>query len=159
MGLDKDGKIHCEGTHPLWNDNYSELRGVADIDISRYCFLALKEDGTVVAIGDNEYGCCNTQDWHDISYIYSGEGTSIGVTRDGMFVYSKGNYKGPEIRWENMKKVIDGPNGFIGLTQFGEMVCTENCSYKKLLNDERISKTVIDDMSYQEDGTPAAFLR
>jgi len=46
--------------------------------------VGLKVDGTVVAVGHNEYGQCNTQDWKDIVAISSGGNYSYGSHTVGL---------------------------------------------------------------------------
>lgn len=38
----------------------------ATIAAGRRHTIGLKSDGTVVAVGDNEFGQCNVNDWRDI---------------------------------------------------------------------------------------------
>jgi alpha-tubulin suppressor-like RCC1 family protein len=48
--------------------------------------VGLKENGTVIAVGDNEYGQCDTGDWEDVVAISAGSNTTVGLKRDGTVV-------------------------------------------------------------------------
>ena len=48
--------------------------------------MGLKSDGTVVAVGDNEYGQCNVYDWSDIVAISAGKYYTVGLKSDGTVV-------------------------------------------------------------------------
>lgn len=47
--------------------------------------VGLKADGTVVAVGDNEYGQCDVSDWTDIVAI-SVDDHTVGLKKDGTVV-------------------------------------------------------------------------
>ena len=42
-----------------------------------------KQDGTVVAAGDNQYGQCNVASWKDIRAIACGGNYTLGIQKDG----------------------------------------------------------------------------
>ena len=48
--------------------------------------VALKNDGTVVAIGKNDKGQCNVGSWKDIVAISAGRGHTVGLKADGTVV-------------------------------------------------------------------------
>jgi len=48
--------------------------------------VALKEDGTVVAVGSNSSGQCNVNDWRDIVAISVGLDHTVGLKSDGTVV-------------------------------------------------------------------------
>lgn len=48
--------------------------------------VGLKEDGTVVAVGQNEYGQLNVGDWKDVVDVFATEMATIGLRNDG-YVY------------------------------------------------------------------------
>ena len=63
----------------------------------------LKEDGTVVAAGYNEYGQCNVSDWKDIVAISAGDGYTLGLKTDGKVV-TAGKYVHSDISgWTGIK--------------------------------------------------------
>ncbi|PFR26920.1 chromosome condensation regulator [Bacillus cereus] len=48
--------------------------------------VGLKSDGTVVAVGWNQYGQCNVSDWRDIVAISAGCAHTVGLKSDGTVV-------------------------------------------------------------------------
>ena len=78
LGDYKDAK---ERSRLLW-------REAAQIAVSAGEFhtVGLKADGTVVAVGDNEYGRCNVSGWRDIVAISAGGWHTVGLKADGTVV-------------------------------------------------------------------------
>lgn len=48
--------------------------------------VGLKEDGTVVAVGSNDYGECEVSEWNNIVAIQASSGCTFGKKADGTFV-------------------------------------------------------------------------
>ena len=48
--------------------------------------MGLKTDGTVVAVGYNEYGQCDVDDWTDIVQVAAGYIHTVGLRSDGTVV-------------------------------------------------------------------------
>jgi len=46
----------------------------------------LKNDGTLVYTGSNEYGQCDVSNWGDIVYIVAGSYHTVGLHSDGTFI-------------------------------------------------------------------------
>lgn len=97
--------------------------------------VGLKEDGSVVAAGDNTYGQCNVQDWEHIVAIAAGDWHTVGLREDGSVVatglYEDGDYiPGTSSDpcavdvWEDIV-AIDANDGYtLGLTSEGTIVAT-----------------------------------
>lgn len=81
-----------------WNDIVSISSGAGHV-------LGLKEDGTVVAFGDNEYGQCNVEDWTNIVAIAAGGAFSVGLRCDGTVLASGLNNTG-QCDLENWKDIV-----------------------------------------------------
>ena len=56
------------------------------ISAGYYHTVALKQDGTVVAVGDNKYGQCNIDGWSNIVSIAAGSYHTVGLKADGTVV-------------------------------------------------------------------------
>ena len=56
---------------------------VTQISAGTSHIIALKDDGTVIAKGDNYYGQCEVDEWKDIIKIEASGNTSIGYAQDG----------------------------------------------------------------------------
>jgi len=72
--------------------------------------VGLKTDGTVVAVGDNDHGQCNTGRWRDIVAVSAGAQHTIGLKADGTVV-AVGNNKDGQCNtnfWRNIVAVSAG---------------------------------------------------
>lgn len=56
--------------------------------------VGLKRDGTVVAVGNNDYGQRNVSDWTGIVAVAAGACHTVGVKRDGTVVTAGWNDDG-----------------------------------------------------------------
>ena len=95
------------------------------IAAGEYHTVALKSDGTVVAVGDNTYGQCNVSGWTDIVAIDASNNTTVGLKADGTVVATgddPGGYDYNDYRkWTNIVAIsMDG--GLVGLTSAGTVV-------------------------------------
>ena len=71
MGNDKHNQCDVSG----WIDIVAIAAGTNHT-------IGLKSDGTVVAVGWNEYGQCNVSDWRDIVAIAAGCAHTVGLKSD-----------------------------------------------------------------------------
>lgn len=99
-GLDSTGQIHVAGYNAQnilddinanideWSDIVAISAGGGRIGINgeRGHVVALKQDGTVVAAGDNGRGQCNVQGWSNIIAVSAGAYHTVGLTSDGTVV-------------------------------------------------------------------------
>lgn len=93
--------------------------------------VALKNDGTVVAIGDNSKGQCNTEKWNDIARVYAG-GEHTVVLDKNKAVYATGdNSKGQcdVSRWKDIIDVSAGELHTVGVENVGRVVATGDNTY------------------------------
>jgi len=56
--------------------------------------VAIKKDGTVVAVGDNQYGQCDVSGWTDIVQVAAGRHHTVGLKADGTVVATGWNAYG-----------------------------------------------------------------
>ena len=61
-----------------------KVRGM--VAAGRLHTVALREDGTVLATGDNQFGQCDVETWSDIVTIAAGKYHTVGVRKDGTVV-------------------------------------------------------------------------
>ena len=54
----------------------------------------MKKDGTVLAVGDDQYGQCQVDDWTNIVAICAGQYHTVGLKADGTLVATGRNDKG-----------------------------------------------------------------
>ena len=90
--------------------------------------VALKSDGTVVAVGDNEYGQCDVSDWTDIVAISAGWEHTAGLKSDGTVVAVGDNEYGQcDVSvWTDIVAISAGEAHTIGLKSDGTVVAVGN---------------------------------
>lgn len=95
--------------------------------------VGLRADGHVVAVGDNEYGQCNVEDWEDIIAIAAGDWHTVGLRNDGTVVSTKPDPdKHPELYlgacnvegedWTNVIEISAGCGITVGLKEDGSVI-------------------------------------
>jgi alpha-tubulin suppressor-like RCC1 family protein len=84
----------------------------------------LESDGTVVAVGYNEYGCCNIGGWTDITQVAAGWSYTVGVKSDGTVVAVGNNYYGQcDVGgWAGINQTAAGWSHTVGLKSGGTVV-------------------------------------
>ena len=86
--------------------------------------IGLKTDGTVVAVGHNEYGQSDVDSWSDIVQIVAGMYHTIGLKTDGTVVAVGDNEYGQSDldSWSDIVQVAAGQYHTIGLKSDGTVV-------------------------------------
>jgi alpha-tubulin suppressor-like RCC1 family protein len=102
--------------------------------------VALKSDGTVMAVGDNKYGQCNVSDWRKIVSVAAGNvhmapntgnAHTIGLKSDGTVVAVGWNARGQcsVSGWRNIVAVAAGCTHTLGLKSDGTVVAVGDNEY------------------------------
>ena len=74
------------------------------IDTDQFSTLELKNNGPVVANGNNEHGQCDLQDWTNILYVIADFDLTIGVKTDGTLVVAGKTEYLPDLSgWTGLK--------------------------------------------------------
>lgn len=83
--------------------------------------VGLKDDGTVMAVGDNGYGQLNVFSWTGIKAIAAGRSHTVGLKEDGTVVATGNNYFGTinVSDWTNIKAIAAGGWHTVGLREDG----------------------------------------
>ena len=95
--------------------------------------VGLKSDGTVVAVGSNEYGQCDVSGWRNIVAVSEGDFHTVGLKSDGTVVavgsnkYGKCDVSG----WRNIVAVSAGDFHTVGLKSDGTVVAVGSNEYGK----------------------------
>ena len=86
--------------------------------------VGLKADGTVVAVGYNEYGQCNVSGWQDIVAVSAGGEHTVGLKADGTVVAVGYNGYGQcdVSDWQDIVAVSAGGDYTVGLKADGTVV-------------------------------------
>jgi hypothetical protein len=84
----------------------------------------LKTDVTVIFNGDNEFGRCDIQNWHDIIAISTGNSHTVGLRIDGTVVAVGDNSNGQcnTSSWNNIVAISAGYGYTVGLKDDGTVV-------------------------------------
>lgn len=97
VGLTKEGEVLITGygaqrqLSEIDTDEWKTVMAIAaggggkDVEGNGHT-VGLRADGTVVAIGDNQFGQCNVFDWTDIVAIAAGDWHTVGLKSDGTVV-------------------------------------------------------------------------
>jgi hypothetical protein len=85
--------------------------------------VGIKSDGTVVAVGANEYGQCDVGSWMDIVQIDAGWHHTVGLRSDGTVV-AMGAYGSNVGGWTDIVQVAAGEHYTVGLKSDGTVTAT-----------------------------------
>ena len=93
--------------------------------------VGLKADGTVIAIGWNNNGQCNTDSWHDIIAISAGGDHTVGLKRGGTVIAIGGNDYGQcnVNSWNNIIAISAGSSYTLGLRKDGTVIAVGDNDY------------------------------
>ena len=94
------------------------------ISAASYHTVALKSDGTVVAVGSEQYGCNDVSDWSDIVAVSAGTRHIVGLKSDGTVVAEGRNDKDQcdVFDWTGMVAISAGGYHTVGLRSDGTVV-------------------------------------
>ena len=100
--------------------------------------VALKQDGSVVGVGYNDYGQLDTGSWTDIIQVAAGSYHTVGLKSDGTVV-AKGRDAYGELDvglWNNIMQVAAGSYHTVGLKSDGTVVAVGRNAYGQLFVEE-----------------------
>jgi hypothetical protein len=126
--------------------------------------VGLKEDGTVVAVGDPGYDRLNVSAWTNIRAIAAGKFHTVGLKEDGTVVAVgfSGNDRLNVSTWTNIKAIAAGANYTVGLKEDGTVVAVGYDNYgqrRNVLswtNIKAIAAGTYHTVGLKEDGTVVA---
>ena len=85
--------------------------------------VSLRDDGTVLAAGDNGAGQCNVQDWESVAAVYAHDSITAGLRTDGTVVVAGREALSESVSsWEEVTMLALGINHILGLTQDGRVL-------------------------------------
>ena len=121
--------------------------------------VGLKADGTVVAVGHNEYGQCNVQDWTDIIAISAGSFHTVGLKANGTVVATGlgSNGECDVSDWANIIAISAGNDHTVGLKSDGTVVVAGDedgeLDFSNWTNITAIAAGYFDTYGVKSDGT------
>lgn len=85
--------------------------------------LALHENGTVSAAGNNVDGCMDVSAWRNVKSIIAGKYHSFGLTEDGSLLFCGRNDRGQGgvSGWTGIRRLYAAENYAVGVTYEGEL--------------------------------------
>jgi hypothetical protein len=104
---------------------------IEQVDGGGFFMVGLKNDGTVVAVGDNSRGQCNVGGWTDIIQVTAGLDNTLGLKSDGTVVAVGDNDYGRHDvgGWTNITQVDTGTWHTVGLKTSGAVVAVGRNDY------------------------------
>lgn len=125
--------------------------------------VGLKVDGTVVAVGDNEYGQCNVENWKDIVAVSEGSLHTVGLKADGTVVAVGSNGFGQcnVEDWKDIISLSSGSNHTVGVKADGTVVAVGNneasqCNLGRWKDIVAVSAGTLHTVGLKADGTVVA---
>ena len=93
--------------------------------------VALNKDGTVVAVGNNNYGQCDTNKWRNIVSISAGSRHTVGLKKDGTVVaVGDSNYGQCDVSdWRDIISIAVGTKHIVGIKKDGTVVAVGDNGY------------------------------
>lgn len=93
--------------------------------------VGLKADGTVVAVGNNNYGQCDVSGWTAIVAVSAGDSHTVGLKADGTVVaVGSNNYGRCNVSdWTNIAAVSAGSSHTVGLKDDGTVLAVGSNTY------------------------------
>ena len=89
-------KDAMERSFAIWN----QFAQRETISAGLYHTVGLRNDGTVIAVGDNKNGQCNVSKWTDIIAVSAGDNHTVGLRSDGTVVSTRS--EGDISKWKNI---------------------------------------------------------
>ncbi len=98
--------------------------------------VAVREDGTVLAAGDNSFGQCDVQNWRNIVAVSAGAYFTIGLRADGTVVAVGDNSCGQcdVAKWTNVKSIAAGDYDTLAVAKDGTVLFCGSHNYTDTLS-------------------------
>lgn len=117
--INADGRVLTSANLPechRWQQVRALSSGTAHL-------LALHENGTVSAAGNNVDGCLNVSEWRNVKSVIAGTYHSIGLTEDGRVLFCGRNHCGRESasEWTGIRRLYASDDYVVGVTYGGEI--------------------------------------
>ena len=146
--LDEKGNVRISGEAAYGAFDKEQWKNIKRIVNGKKHIVGLKNDGTVVAYGDNSNGQCNVQDWKNVVSVDIDGDKTIGFTKNGMLETQKEEVILPEEEALELKRptrnnavgaALGSSNSAVKNNVKSENVnaqgrCGENASYKLIGN-------------------------
>ncbi|MCM1224625.1 MAG: hypothetical protein NC548_60280, partial [Lachnospiraceae bacterium] len=129
-----------------------ENRGIGNeqsyISAGSHCAIALKDDGSVLAIGDYKTAQGGEPDWSEIIKVAAGKGIFAGLKDDGTVVTTDAYCRFDTDKWQDIV-AIDASSFICGLKSNGTVLCSHEIiddnnvvNWQDSINDEEWQEIV-----------------
>ncbi len=110
-----------------FGDLVKETPGWSSVSAGATFTVALRKDGTVLAVGNNKAGQCDVTDWRDIVSVSASNAHVVGLRADGTVVAAGTNNNISDSSfdfsdWEDIVAVFTGYHSSVGLRADGTVV-------------------------------------
>lgn len=160
LGEYKDSDDLIQTCRSVIADMLKEGKNTNTISVSSYHTVGVHSDGTVVAVGSNESGQSDVEDWTDIVAVSAGEGFTVGLRSDGTVVATGSNEKGQcnVDNWKDIIAVSAGGDFTVGLRSDGTVVAVGGnyfgqCNVKDWTDIVAIAAGISHTVGLRSDGT------
>jgi len=112
-------------------EQISKLQGCISAGLKHT--ICLKTNGTVLSVGDNSNGQCNTNDWQGIIAVATGKQHTVGLCANSTVcaVGNGGSERCNTIDWQNIIQVSAGEKHTVGLKSGGTVIAVGDNFYKQ----------------------------
>ncbi len=123
----------------LMDESLHDWQSLTQIATGGNHIVGLKEDGSVVAIGDNYYGQLDISSFQKVIAIDAGPTHTVALKSDGTVIATGNNeYGNCDVNhWENIIAIQAGPTATFGLKNDGTMVVAGETSYNIIFGNEQ----------------------
>ena len=125
--------------------------------------VAIRENGTVVAVGYNEYGQCDVRSWQEMVMVSTGVRHTVGMTAHGTALAAGDNFCGQcDVEsWQDLAAISAGYWHTVGLRKDGTVIATGSndfgqCNVKNWKNVVTVSAGNAHTVALLSDGTVIA---
>ena len=175
LGDYEDSKALCEACkekaeeldkklRPILVEKRNKLSKLGQlVSVGFFHTVGIKSDGTVFAVGGNQFGQCDVQDWTDIVAVSVGLDHTVGLKSDGTVVaVGKNLYRQCDVQdWTDIVAISAGNKHTVGLKTDGTVVAVgENdggqCNVREWTDIAAVSIGLDHTVGLKSDGTVVA---
>jgi len=126
-GLKSDGSLIFAGGNIIGSTQINS-RDITSFSLGGSHFVILKTGGFVDAVGNNDFGQCDTQEWRDITAISAGFIHTVGLRGDGTVIaVGHNDYGQCETReWRDIVNISAGLAHTVGVKANGTVITAGN---------------------------------
>lgn len=109
-----------------WKDviNIAASGGDTEKSRGRGHVVGLRLDGTVIAIGDNDWGQCNVKKWQNVVKVVAGDWYTVGLTEEGKVLITGKNQSKTKYIEEDILEEINRRKDVVDIAAgYGQTLC------------------------------------